>query len=162
MKIELNKILLSSKQIASLLKKTCEKQVSFKFTAKGMSMSPFICDGDSLIIKPFTRGKKPGIGDIIAFINPVEGYLVIHRVIKIKNKQYLLKGDNVYYHDGYCDDKDIHGIVKNIILARKTFQGPKRLLRNSFLYLNDYKKTMAFLSRYKILTLVCRLINKLI
>ena len=160
--VESDSILLSSKEVADFLQETCKKGIPFKFTAKGMSMSPFICDGDSLIIEPFTKKENPGIGDIVAFINPVRGNLIIHRVIKKQHKQYLLKGDNVYSHDGYCDNKDIHGIVKKIIIARKNFYWPGWLLRKIFLFLNNFKKTIAFFSRYRLLTLVCRPVNKLI
>jgi len=160
--VESNRILLSSKEIASFLKETCQKKVSFKFTARGMSMAPFICDGDALIIEPITENKIPVIGDIVAFINPAEGFLVIHRVIRIQNNEYLLKGDNVYYNDNYCHNKDIHGIVKKIVITKDRFHGPDRVLRKMFLFVNNFKKTIAFLSRHNLLTLMCRLINKLI
>jgi len=160
--VESDSILLSSKEVAGFLQETCKKGIPFKFTAKGMSMSPFICDGDSLIIEPFIKKENPGIGDIVAFINPVGGNLIIHRVIKKQHKQYLLKGDNVYYCDGYYDSKDIHGIVKKIIIAGENFRGPGLLIRKIFLFFNNLKTIIVFFSRYKILTLVCRLINKLI
>lgn len=161
MTIQSDKIFLSSKEVAGFLKKTCTKGIPFKFTAKGMSMSPFICDGDSLIIEPLLKGKVPGTGDIVAFINPVRGYLVIHRVIQRQNERSLLKGDNVYFPDEYCDNKDIHGIVKKIIIAEK-IQGSGWKARKFFLFLNNFKKVIAFFSRYKLLTLMCRLANKLI
>ena len=160
MKVESDNLLLSSKEIAGFLKKTCEKGIPFKFTATGMSMSPFICDGDSLIIEPLK--KIPAAGDIVAFINPARGYLIIHRVIEKQNEQYLLKGDNVYSYDGYCEKKDIHGIVKKIIITQKNLRSPGRLVRKFFLFLNNYKKTIAFFSKYKLLTPVCRVTNKLI
>jgi signal peptidase I len=154
-------LLLSSKEISDLLKKTCEKGLPFKFTAKGMSMSPFICNGDSIIIEPIFKNGLIEEGDIVAFISPEEGRLIVHRVIK-KQIQYLLKGDNVYHSDGYCEKKHIHGYVKKVMITGKNVRGFHKTIRFFFLFLNNYKKSIALLSRYKILTPVCRLTNKVL
>ena len=162
MKLESGSLLLSNREIAGFLKKTCQKGIPFKFTAKGMSMSPFICDGDALIIEPICKIKRIEKGDIVACISPVEGHLIIHRVIKKQNGQYLLKGDNVYHCDGYCREKDIHGCVKKVIIMRKKIHTFHKLIRKIFLFLNNFKKIIAFSSRYKLLTPVCRMTSRFI
>ena len=159
MRPESDSLQVSNKDIAGLLKTTCEKGIPFKFTANGASMSPFICNGDSLIIYPIFKKRKIKIGDIVAFITPSEGLLIIHRIIKV-NGQYLLKGDNVYHNDGYCEKKYIHGYVKKVIIIEKKLPIYRKTIRKLFLFLNNFKKIIALLSRYKILTPVCRLFNK--
>jgi len=154
-------LVLSSKEIAEFLKTTCEKGLPFKFTAKGMSMSPFICNGDSIIIEPIFKKESIEEGDIVAFISPEEGRLIVHRVIK-KKIQYLLKGDNVYQSDGYCEKKYIHGYVQKVIITDKNVRGYHKTIRIFFLFLDHYKKIIALLSRYKILTPICRLTNKVL
>lgn len=126
-----------------------------------MSMSPFICNGDSIIIEPVFKKKKIETGDIVAFITPDEGHLIIHRIIK-KNSQYLLKGDNAFHSDGYCEKNDIHGYVKNIIINGKNVPNYHKTIRRCFLFLNNFKKIIAFSSQYKILTPVCRITNKVL
>ncbi len=153
--------MLSSSEIAEFLKATCEKGLSFKFTAKGTSMSPFICNGDSVIINPLFKKDTIKEGDIVAYITPDGGNLILHRIIK-KNSQYLLKGDNVFHNDGYCDKKNIHGYVKKVIITGKNIPIFHKIIRNFFLFFNNFKKIIAFLSRHKILTPVCRLTNKVL
>jgi signal peptidase I len=154
-------LLLSSKEIAEFLKTTCEKGLPFKFTAKGMSMSPFICNGDSIIIEPIFKKGSIEEGDIVVFISPEDGRLIVHRVI-LKKRLYLLKGDNIYQSDGYCKKKHIHGYVKKVIITGKNARGFHKIIRFFFLFLNNYKKSIALLSRYKILTPVCRFANKVL
>jgi len=152
--------LLSNRDIADFLKATCKKGIPFRFTAKGMSMSPFICNGDSLTIEPIYK-KTIEEGDIVACITPGESRLIIHRIIK-KNRLYLLKGDNVYHSDGYYEKKYVHGYVKEIHISKNIFSGHRKTIRRFFLFLNNFKKIISFLSRYKILTPVCRLSNKIL
>ncbi len=158
--IKPDNLILSSRETAGFLKATCDKGVAFKFAAKGLSMSPFICNGNLLIIEPVFK-KKLEVGDIVAFITPEDGKLIIHRIIKKKNRQYLLKGDNVYCNDGYYKKEFIHGYVKTIIIRGKLY-GCRKIFHNLFFYLSTFKKSIALLSRYKILTPVCRLTNKVI
>ena len=146
-------ITLSRKELGNFLRKICSRGVSFKFTAKGMSMAPFIRDGDMLIIEPYK--KKIEIGDIVAYISPEEEDLFIHRIIGEKNGKYLLKGDNVYRRDGYCKPVSIHGYVKEIIRM-----GHAGAAQRFFYWLGRFKIIIAILSRYKILTPVCRVSNK--
>ena len=153
-------LILSSKETADFLKSACNKGVAFKFTAKGLSMSPFIYNGDALIIEPVSK-KELETGDIVAFTTQEEGKLIIHRIIKKKNCHYLLKGDNVYYNDGYYKKESIHGYVKTIIIRKKLY-GCRKMFHIFCLYLNNFKKTMAFFSRHKILTVACRVFNKVL
>ena len=125
-----------------------------------MSMSPFICDGDAVIIKPYSSQRDIETGDIAAYINPQAGRLIIHRIIKKFNGRYLLKGDNICLCDGYCDKKDIHGYVKQITISPKSTHGLEKPIRTLFLFLNKFKNIIAFLSRCKLLTFVCRIANK--
>ncbi len=117
-------------------------------------MVPFICDGDTLIIEAIPIKKGIRTGDVVAYIQPKTGLLIVHRVIKEQEGEYLLKGDNVYTCDGYCEKKDIHGFVKEIIKKEK----PNRFFNS----LNNHKRAIALLSRYKLLTPVCRLVNKIL
>lgn len=156
-----NHLMLSGRDVADLLKSTCAKGIPFKFTATGLSMAPFICNGDSLIIDPILDRKTITEGDIVAFIPPDEGRLIVHRMIKKKEGHYLIKGDNAYQNDGYFKQEYIYGYVKKIIPSINCGNFHK-VIRKFFLFLNNFKMILAFLSRYKILTPICRITNKIL
>ncbi len=124
-------------------------------------MSPFICGGDAILIEPATL-RKVQVGDIAAYICPENGILIIHRIVTEKNGKYLLKGDNVFHFDGWIEEKDIHGYVKDVIFLRKKLPNINYFFRRLFLFLNKFKKSVGIFSRYKITTLFCRISNKFI
>jgi signal peptidase I len=153
---------LSGKDMAVLLKAVCEKGVPFKFTAKGSSMSPFICNGDSLVIHPAVNNKNfPKNGDIVALVTPEDGHLIIHRIIRKNKDLYLTKGDNLFETDGYFRRENIHGYVTQII-PEQELAGPQAYIRNAFFFLNRLKPVAAVLSQYKLLPLICRTANRIL
>jgi len=134
---------ISSKELLELLMGVLERQASFRFMAKGWSMSPFIRDSDIITI---SRHPEPvmGIGNSVAFMCSEARKLKVHRVIARKNNYYLIKGDRVFKPDGLVPRENILGIVtkverggKNIIFGL----GPERYM-------------IAFLSRTKVLFLI--------
>ena len=52
----------------------------FRFQARGFSMSPFIRDGDVLTLAPAPDRLR--IGDVVAFINPCNQQLSVHRLVR--------------------------------------------------------------------------------
>jgi hypothetical protein len=86
---------LSSRPLKQLLIDILHKGAAFRFRAKGFSMSPFIKNGDVITVAPL-RGKKPRLGDVVAFINPRTEGLVVHRVVGKRGKNHLyIRGDNL-------------------------------------------------------------------
>jgi hypothetical protein len=113
-------------------------------------MSPFIKDGDVITIapvqpsnrnphaitsSPFPPGEVPGvrtcgIGQVVAFVAPVNQRLVVHRIIGRHESRFLIQGDNLQgpvadmIHRG-----DIIGRVVRIERGRKRVWlglGPER------------------------------------
>jgi len=56
-------------------------------------MFPSILDGDVLTIAPL-NGIKPSVGDVVAFVSPRSGHLVVHRVVASSRVSYLIRGDS--------------------------------------------------------------------
>ncbi len=79
---------------------------SITFVAQGRSMSPFIRDGDTVIIAP-TEGD-PCIGDVVLCRN-TEGNLLLHRVIRKTAESVFTKGDAWLTDDGPVPYKNIIG-----------------------------------------------------
>ncbi len=78
----------------------------FRLFPRGTSMLPLIREGkDSVALISPKDIKK---GDIVLY-RRANGQFVLHRVVKIKNGEYLMCGDNQYTVE--------HGIKKDDILA---------------------------------------------
>ena len=76
-------------------------------------MHPFIRNDDLVTIAPM-HGISPRPGDVVAFVSPESGKLTIHRIVKRIGENYLTKGDNLYYADGFAHRSRILGYVTNV------------------------------------------------
>lgn len=156
-----SEIKLTSTELTGFLKAVQAKGGLFKFTAKGMSMSPFICNNDIIIIEPFNL-KPPEVGDIVAATLPGTERLIVHRIVQILEDHYKLKGDNLFDSDGYFTRTDIQGRVSRVIVNKENPSSLVKVLRSLILFLGRFKGTVALMSRNKILTLFCKIANKVI
>lgn len=87
-----------------------------RFTPSGVSMRPFIeGDQDSVIL---AKGKRtPRVGDIVlaqAETPCGNNTYVLHRVIRIEGKDYILQGDGNLSGEERCASGDIIGTVIRI------------------------------------------------
>ena len=105
--------IIQNKDFAELMITILEHGKSFRFQARGGSMSPFIKDQDIIRVKPILP-EKIHTGDILAFINPDQQKLNVHRVVVIKNGKFCMKGDSVHSPDGWIERDQIIGIVDAI------------------------------------------------
>ena len=121
---------LSGSGLRDLLLAVLERDMSFRFTAKGLSMSPFIRDGDVITVSPFSD-RKPGLGDVMAVIHPGTNRLVVHRGLRQKGDVWQLCGDNVLTSDGWVPPDNIIGRVNRIERNGRQLRlgmGPERVL----------------------------------
>lgn len=86
----------------------------FRFTAHGVSMSPFIRDGDRVELERITALK---VGDIVAASR--EEKLLVHRIVAVKNGKVLLKGDHLRNPDGWFEQADLLGKIVAVTHDRK-------------------------------------------
>jgi len=131
---------LSGEALTELMRAVLAKGKPLRFRAKGLSMSPFIKDGDVVTVRPLA-GARPRTGDIVAFLHPATGRAAVHRVVRERSGFFSLKGDNAPESDGVLSLDEILGTVcriersgKNVRLGR----GPGRaviasLSRSGFL-----------------------------
>ncbi len=121
---------LSGTALADLLLAFASRHAHFTLQAKGFSMSPLIKDGDVLSLSTL-NGDFPRIGDVVAFIHPQFKRVYIHRIIAMKDKLYILKGDNNLHVDGLVSLSSILGRVNRVDRDYKRILvglGPERLL----------------------------------
>jgi hypothetical protein len=72
---------------------------SVRFRAHGLSMLPFIRDGDVVTLVP-VQDRPVRFGDVVAIRHPVRDNLILHRVIRKMPGGYLIQGDNAAVADG--------------------------------------------------------------
>lgn len=104
---------LSSRNLHLLMGSVLDHKLvqKMRIKASGYSMSPFIRNGQIITIKPIVN-KKILFGDIVvAVIQKKREKILVHRVIGKKNKQYLLKGDNLDTDDGWHHEKQIFALI---------------------------------------------------
>jgi ribosomal protein S18 acetylase RimI-like enzyme len=96
-----------------LLLAMVERGVPLRTTARGFSMQPFICDKDVLTISP-VKDMQLSLGDVVAFTQPNNGRLAIHRIIGQTGDGWLIRGDNCPEPDGMVTTEKIIGRVSRV------------------------------------------------
>ncbi len=96
---------LSGPALVDLTRAVLDRGCSFRFCARGWSMSPFIRDGDAVTIAPLgcarpghpatAAGKTCGVGQVLAFVSPGDKRLVVHRLIGRRSSRLLIQGDSM-------------------------------------------------------------------
>jgi hypothetical protein len=121
---------LSGPALREFLRAVLDHGVPFRFGARGMSMDPFIRDGDVLTIVPAgPRRLRPG--DVIACCHPIGGHLVVHRVVANEQAGVVLRGDANDAVDGVVATADVLGVVSEVRRGDRRISfgmGPERLL----------------------------------
>lgn len=94
-----------------------EGKKNVTFVVRGVSMHPFIeSDRDKVVLGP---PRTPRIGDIVLAEVKKETY-ALHRVIKIDNGNYTMRGDgNPLWMKECFSEKDIVGVADAFIIKGK-------------------------------------------
>ena len=118
-------ISLSAPVIMELIEAVHEKGASFRFQARGYSMTPAIRDGDIITLSPL-GSKIPGRGDVLAFRHPERPRLLVHRVLRKKENRFFSKGDNCSEADGWIPAENLLGLVTRVERQGKMLFWPNR------------------------------------
>jgi len=92
---------------------------SFTYTNVGVSMLPMIKQGRDL----FTISKKQGRCekyDVVLYKRPPASY-VLHRVVEVREKDYVILGDNCYNKEYGIKDEDIIGVLTSFVRKGKEY-----------------------------------------
>jgi len=106
-------ISLSAPVIMELIEAVHEKGASFRFQAKGYSMTPAIRDGDVITVSPL-KDIMPCRGDVLAFRHPERPQMLVHRVLHTMARKYFIKGDNCPEADGWIPAENILGLISKV------------------------------------------------
>ena len=108
-----SELITSNNQFLEITISVLSKGCLFRFQASGSSMSPFIKNGDVITLAPPSQ-KTIHRGTVAAFLSPLAGKLVVHRIVDHKGGKFLLKGDTCRQPDGWVDPLDIIGVVVGV------------------------------------------------
>lgn len=132
---------LDSEELANIIRDSVADGSTICFNAPGRSMAPFIQSGDKIFVAPVARGSIQA-GDVLAFVHPQSGRVLAHRVVRISERHFFCKGDNVSAGgDGWINFEDVLGQVVRVQRQGKEIR----------LGLGVGRGLIARLSRWKIL-----------
>ena len=125
----------SLKEVWPIMKEVIESGGEFSFFPHGTSMMPLIRQGlDSVVLVKAEELKK---GDAV-FYQRDNGQFVLHRIVKIKNGEYIMCGDNQYELE--------YGIEQRHILAKvKAVKRDGHTIDDSVTEYRKYVKGLSFL-----------------
>ncbi len=106
-------ISLSAPVIMDLIEAVHEKGSSFRFQAKGYSMTPSIRNNDVITVSPL-KDLMPRRGDVLAFRHPERPQMLVHRALHVREKKIFVKGDNCLEADGWIPAENILGLVTRV------------------------------------------------
>lgn len=111
------------------------------YTNVGNSMFPLIQPRDLLVI---TKTDKPLKKFDIPLYKRDSGQYVLHRVIKVRKKDYVLCGDNRSYRETGITDRHVLGVLTAIIRDGKTLpiDAPQFRAQTKRLFWRRLKKTV--------------------
>ena len=77
----------------------------------GTSMRPMLRQGrDVVVVERVSRPLR--VGDAPLYRKVGKDKLVLHRIVKITDKGYVIRGDNLYFNEYDVTDDDIVGVLK--------------------------------------------------
>lgn len=100
---------IDGKDLAALAVDVLDQASALRFRARGTSMSPFIQDGDILLVRPI---QHPQYGDVV--LCRAGSRVLVHRVIQVSDntrKAVWLQGDSRPCPDGLVLWEDVIGQV---------------------------------------------------
>jgi len=131
---------LSAGDLEILLRAVTERNVPFRFQARGFSMTPFIRDRDVLTAVPILLDDA-SVGDVAVFTHPESRKLTVHRIVARTSEGFLMKGDGSLESDGVISESKI--LARIVRIERKGYEESRGL--------GPGRGLLAVLSRYGLL-----------
>jgi len=91
-----------------------EKNGSLTYTNVGTSMMPLLRQGKDLFTITKRNGERCKKGDVVLYKKPPNKY-VLHRIIEVRENDYVILGDNCINKEYGIKDSDIIGIMTGYV-----------------------------------------------
>lgn len=95
-----------------------DRDGQFTFTNKGISMLPLLRQGKDLFVITKKGPERCVAGDVVLYRRPPNQY-VLHRVIQVRQDDYVILGDNCVAKEYGITDSDIIGIMNGFVRGGK-------------------------------------------
>ena len=94
-------------------------------TNVGVSMLPLLRQGRDLFIVEKRGPGRLKAGDVVLYRRPPDKY-VLHRIVEVREKDYVILGDNCVNREYGITDDDILGIMTGFVRDGKQHTVPER------------------------------------
>ena len=79
------------------IEKQLKEQGFYVSTTVGYSMWPMLKNRrDRVVLRALEEGETLKKGDVPLYIRPHDGKHILHRILKVKEDHYIIRGDNTY------------------------------------------------------------------
>ena len=80
------------------------------YSNKGTSMLPLLREGKDMFTLKRKEAKRCNVGDVVLYKRPPKDY-VLHRVVEVRENDYVILGDNCITYEYGITDSDILGVM---------------------------------------------------
>lgn len=94
----------------------------------GVSMLPMLKQGRDLFTVERKTEKRCSKYDVVMYRRPPDQY-VLHRIVKVRDNDYVICGDNCINREYGITDDDIIGVMKSFVRKGKTHYSDDFLYR---------------------------------
>ena len=95
-----------------------EREGRLVYTNVGISMLPLLRQGKDLFVVEKRGPERLRAGDVVLYRRPPNQY-VLHRVVKVRERDYVILGDNCVNREYGITDEDILGVLTGFVREGK-------------------------------------------
>lgn len=123
----MQKIDMKLEEMEPVMRKVLAEGGTFSFYPRGTSMNPFLVQGrDCVVLAPLPERLKKG--DAVLYKRK-DGAFVLHRIVKIKNENYTMRGDNQFINEPGIRKNQMIGVVQEIRNADRKIRTDEKKYR---------------------------------
>ena len=103
----------------SSFEQTIREKGVLVYPFRGISMRPMLRqETDTVIIRAYPQGQRPQKYDVILF-RARSGKYVMHRVVRLRERDLTTRGDNLYRDETGIEDDQILGVLTGFVRNQK-------------------------------------------
>lgn len=95
-----------------------EREGRLVYTNVGISMLPLLRQGKDLFVVEKRGPERFRAGDVVLYRRPPNQY-VLHRIVKVRERDYVILGDNCVNREYGITDEDILGVLTGFVREGK-------------------------------------------
>ena len=130
------------------LAETIQSQGEIMVSTSGISMYPMLRHRrDMVVVEKVTRKLKKN--DVPLYVLP-SGKLVLHRILKVTDNGYIIRGDNLFHKEYNITDDNIIGVLKAFYRNGKYYNCATSKVYHIYIVLNRASYPLRYLWKFKI------------